>query len=171
MAKANAAYNSAWLTKACAPPQKPKAPLTKRAVARALRRAFGNHGRAAALLGVTRQRIQQIVSSEPDLSALAEEARELHGDLGEDVVLHAMKQGDSSVARWFLEKSQIGKRRGYGSSTEINFGDEDLALLARSLGRDIEEARRFDAALDITPAQKQVAAQADDRSRDSGRSG
>jgi len=164
-------YDGRWFDKANASCGSNKRKLTKAVVAKALRRVAGNHTKAAVLLGCTRSRVTQWVSANSDLAAIVEEARETCGDLGEDVVLHAMKHGDSSAARWFLEKSQIGKKRGYGSSTEINFGDEDLALLARSLGRDIEEARRFDAALDITPAQKQVAAQADDRSRDPGRSG
>ncbi len=169
MAKANTKrYNASWFTKTYATAVKRKGPLTKAMVEDALRRSFGNHGKAAALLGVSRVRVTQFVSQYADLAVLVENGKELSGDLGEDVILHAMKLGDSSVARWFLEKSQVGKKRGYGGSTELSFGDDDLRLLARSLGGDPEEARRFDAALDITPAQKQIAAQADDRGRDTG---
>ena len=168
MANAARKYQSAWLTKVNSVPLNKKVAISKPRVAMALRKAFGNHARAAAMLGLSRSRVTQIISADPELGVICEEAKEITADLGEDVVLHAMKQGDSSVARWFLEKSTVGKKRGYGGSTELSFGDDELRLLARSLGGDLEEARRFDAALDITPAQKQVAAQADDSSRDTG---
>lgn len=90
----------------------------------ALRKAGGNRALAAKRLGITRTSMYERVSKYPRLQqAIADVEAEMVGQAVGNVQ-KLLEAEDPTTTRWFLERR--GKDLGYGNSTAVRLGDDDI---------------------------------------------
>lgn len=124
--------------------------LNEATIEHALRKSYGILTHAAKELGVTRAAVDYHVRSSPKLKAVVAESREIIVDHAEHNVMDAVvTKGDEGLSKWVLER--LGKKRGYGNSTEHGISEDDIYAIVASFGGDLEKLKAFRAALDAPP--------------------
>src|SRR5215831_11701700 len=91
--------------------------VTSAALIKALRDYRGNMASCAREFGVTRQRIQQIVSADAELSAIVDEETETFIDVAESKLYEAIEAGNVVATIFFLKTR--AKHRGYIERAEL----------------------------------------------------
>jgi len=111
----------------------------------ALCQADGQPSLAARDLGISRQAIHERIHSSPRLQQLIDEIQEQNLDCAESALAKAIRAGDGSMIRWYLDRK--GKHRGYGSKSEPVVDQERIRQFVESLGEDPKVLRTVSAAL------------------------
>lgn len=118
----------------------------------ALKSALSKHmaivSRSAKELGITRQTLAIRIAGSDELQRHVREVKEATLDLGESVIMQAIKKKDLPTTRWYLERQ--GKTRGYASKSEIDtrVSDEQLEAIIAAFGGDADKLRAFRSAID-----------------------
>jgi hypothetical protein len=77
------------------------------------------------------------------------EVEERQLDLGEGLIIEAMRNKDMATTRWFMERK--GKKRGYGNQIQASFVDAQLEAFVAALGGDPAKFRAALAQLGVDP--------------------
>ncbi len=89
--------------------------ITVNKVIKALIKNNGYISFAAREIGCHRNTITNMMKSHPEIREIVDDKIELKLDIAEIQIENAIKSGDLSTAKWYLDR--IGKKRGYGITT------------------------------------------------------
>lgn len=111
-----------------------------------LKAALLKHGGVAAWaareLGCTRQAVTNRIKTDARLRAWIEEVEQVSLDEAENCVLAAIRGGDVTTARWYLEKK--GTARGYARATiDARISEESISAIVAAFGGDVDALTEF----------------------------